>query len=240
LSADNFKRAIVLLVDEFKSVKSELKQLQNEIELSPKNQLRQRAAIYTKLFMSAENVASLVTSHGVEDQFANRMSFIENSGRIDDRPVFAANKSAYAVNLRNWIALTLNQHVEEYRKLGSSGAVTVADAAVTAFHASRGIGKQLGRVSESLHQIADAFREAMLNKDHDFSPDVINLTNGGVGLIRPRKLFEDWLADNYDQSERMTFVKKAKNVLALASRDGEVKVRLTSDRKSVKCLLLKE
>ena len=240
LSADNFKRAIVLLVDEFKSVKSELKQLQNEIELSPKNQLRQRAAIYTKLFMSAENVASLVTSHGVEDQFANRMSFIQNSGRIDDRPIFAANKSAYAVSLRNWIALTLNQHVEEYRKLGSAQAVTVADEAVTAFHASRGIGKQLGRVSESLHEIAEAFRKSMLEKNHDYCPDIIKLTKGGIGLLRPRKLFEEWLADNYDQSERMTFIKKAKDILALASKDGEVKVRRTSDRKSVKCLLLKE
>ena len=240
LSADNFKRAIVLLVDEFKSVKSELKQLQNEIELSPKNQLRQRAAIYTKLFMSAENVASLVTSHGVEDQFANRMSLIQNSGRIDDRQLFSANKSSYAVSLRNWIGLTLNQHVEEYRKLGSSEAVTVADAAVTGFHANRGIGKQLGRVSESLQEIAEAFREAMLDKQHNFSPDIVDLTKGGIGLLRPRKLFEEWLGDNYDQSERMTFVKKAKVVLTLASRDGEVKARLTSDRKSVKCLLLKE
>jgi hypothetical protein len=240
LSADNFKRAIVLLVDEFKSVKSELKQLQNEIELSPKNQLRQRAAIYTKLFMSAENVASLVTSHGVEDQFANRMSLIQNSGRIDDRQLFAANKSAYAVSLRNWIGLTLNQHVEEYRELGSSEAVTVADAAVTEFHANRGIGKQLGRVSESLQEIAEAFREAMLDKQHNFSPDIVDLTKGGIGLLRSRKLFEEWLGDNYDQSERMTFVKKAKVVLTLASRDGEVKARLTSDRKSVKCLLLKE
>ena len=240
LSADNFKRAIVLLVDEFKSVKSELKQLQNEIELSPKNQLRQRAAIYTKLFMSAEHVASLVTSHGVEDQFANRMSFIQNSGRIDDRPLFAANKSAYAVSLRNWIALTLNQHVEEYRKLGSAQAVTVADEAVTAFHASRGIGERLGRVSKNLREIAEAFREAMLETEHDFGTGVIKLANGGLGLRRSRKLFEEWLANNYDQSERMTFVKKAKDVLALTSRDGEVKVRCTSDRKSVKCLLLKE
>lgn len=240
LSADSFKRAIVLLVDEFKSVKSELKQLQNEIELSPKNQLRQRAAIYTKLFMSAENVASLVTSHGVEDQFANRISFIQNAGRIDDRPLFAANKSSYAESLRNWIALTLNQHVEEYRELGSSQAVSVADAAVTEFHACRGIGNQLGRVSKSLNEIAEAFREAMLDKEHDFSPDVVKLANGGLGLMRSRKLFEEWLADNYDQSERMTFVKKAKDVLALASRDGEIKARRTADKKSVRCLLLKE
>jgi IS5 family transposase len=98
---------------------------------------------------------------------------------------------------------------------------------------------------------ADWFREtfvdkgtapckAMLDKNHDYCPDIVKLTNGGVGLLRPRKLFEEWLADNYDQSERMTFVKKAKVVLTLASRDGEVKARLTSDRKSVKCLLLKE
>jgi actin-like ATPase involved in cell morphogenesis len=96
------------------------------------------------------------------------------------------------------------------------------------------------QLSESLQEIAEAFREAMLDKQHNFSPDIVDLTKGGIGLLRPRKLFEEWLGDNYDQSERMTFVKKAKVVLTLASRDGEVKARLTSDRKSVKCLLLKE
>ena len=116
----------------------------------------------------------------------------------------------------------------------------VADTALTEFHAHRGIGKQLGRVSESLHEIAEAFRKAMLETEHDFDTDVVQLTQGRLGLMRSRKLFEAWLEENYDQSERMTFVKKAKEILALASRDGEVKTRLTADRKSVKCLLLRQ
>jgi len=55
-------------------VKSELKQLQSQITLSPKNQLSCTVEIFAKVFTSAESVGSLVTENGVEDQFANRMS----------------------------------------------------------------------------------------------------------------------------------------------------------------------
>lgn len=239
LSADSFKRAIVLLVDEFKSVKSEMKQLQNQIELSPKNQLRQSVAVYTKLFTSAESVASLVTTHGVEDQFSNRMSLIVNEGRIDDRDFFASQKAAYADSLRNWIAQTLNRNVEAYRVLGPVNAVAEADKALSAFHERQGISKKLGRVSDALHDIAEKFRADMLD-EANYSSDVVELQNGGVGLLRARKKLEDWLEREFDKSERMTFVKKVAAILEKASVDGQVTNRKTIQGKTAWTLLLED
>ena len=57
----NFKRAFILAVDEFKSARSELKQLQSEISLSPKNQLSQSVEVFAKLFLSAEEVPSFAS-----------------------------------------------------------------------------------------------------------------------------------------------------------------------------------
>lgn len=215
LSADNFKRAIVLWVDEFKSVKSELKQLQNEIELSPKNQLRQSVAIYTKLFTSAESVASLVTSHGVEDQFSNRLSLLTGSGSIENRRLFLKDKGAYFTNLKHFCAYYLNKKVVEYQLLGRTGATRQADQKVWQFHHENGIGEKLGRVSDNLKIIAQNFRDS-LHETPDVALDIVKLADGSTGLKRPRKYLENWLKLEFDDSERTTFGRKAADILKYA------------------------
>ena len=52
----DFIHAWLLVIDEFKSIKSEVKQLNNTIMLSPKFQLKGKAPVYFKLFTSAEDV----------------------------------------------------------------------------------------------------------------------------------------------------------------------------------------
>lgn len=49
-SPRDFIRAFVLVVEEFKTVKSEIKQLENSIAISPKNQPESRVPVYAKLF----------------------------------------------------------------------------------------------------------------------------------------------------------------------------------------------
>ncbi len=119
---EDFKRAFVLAVDEFKSVKSELKQLQSEMWIAPKHQLTAKVDLYTKLFLSAENVASLVSDHGVEDQFANRMSIITASGNITARPMFDGDGGAYFRAIRAHIGSEINRLVADYQRLGRHGA----------------------------------------------------------------------------------------------------------------------
>ncbi|WP_197431085.1 PriCT-2 domain-containing protein, partial [Aliiruegeria sabulilitoris] len=60
---EDFRRALVLWVDEFKTVKSELKQLQNDITLAPKFGMSSTVQLFAKIFTSAETVASLAGDH---------------------------------------------------------------------------------------------------------------------------------------------------------------------------------
>ena len=236
LAADNFKRALVLWIDEFKVVKSELKQLQNEITLSPKYELRQTVEIFSKIFTSAETVNSLVGSNGVEGQFVNRMSVIENAGSIDSRPLFQANRATYAMSLRNWIATTLNAAIANYQDMGRDRATNVADKALESFHAEWGIGKRFGNLDDNIKAVADEFVEYLCR---DRGQEVVELAVGGFTVSRPMKKLVDWLSVNYADSEFYTLKRKASEILVLACHEGKpTRLRKSVDGKPVRGLVL--
>ena len=250
LSADTFKRAIILWIDEFKAVKSELKQLQSTIELSPKHQLRQSVPIYTKLFTSAESVGSLVTSNGVEDQFVNRFSLFRNEGSIDCRPMFIKDKAAYAGSLQNWMAAELNRRFDSYIAMGRITAQKASDERVSAFYAAHGIGRAFGRASDSIEHLANEFiiyirREPDITEQYPkpkaWKDDLVRTEDGYV-LKSPRKHLSDWIDATMDRSEAGTFQKKKMEILTAASSDGKglVAKRLPGIDPVVKGVLLNE
>ena len=236
LSADSFKRAMVLWIDEFKNVKSELKQLQNEITLSPKFQMRQRVEIFSKIFTSAESVASLVGSAGVEAQFANRMALIEGQGSLDDRALFQESQAAYALSIRNWIATALNTHIANYQAMGREQATNVADRALGGFHSEFGIAKRFGNLDDGLKDIAADFCDDLRERR---AYEVVELSGGGYCVKSPSKVLADWLRDHYDDSEYYTLIRKKPDILRLASADGDLRLtRWTAKGKAVKGLLM--
>ena len=152
---NEFRRAWVLLFNEFKSNKAELKQLEQTISFSPKNLPVCKAEIFLKLFTSAEAVESLVSeASGVEDQFANRFSLIQATGRIDDRPIFTASRERYRESLTNYIAGRLNRLVDSYVAKGRREAANCADRYVIEFHQEFGIGNKFERLSGKLKGLA--------------------------------------------------------------------------------------
>jgi hypothetical protein len=236
LSADSFKRAMVLWIDEFKHVKSELKQLQNEITLSPKFQLRQRVEIFSKIFTSAESVASLVGSAGVEPQFANRMALIEGQGSIDDRALFQESQAAYALSIRNWIATALNTHIANYQAMGREQATNVADRALGAFHAEFGIANTFGSLDNGMQDLVADFHDHLRER---WTDNFVKLSCGAYCLKSPAKELADWLRDNYDDTEYWTLQRKKPDILRLASADGDIRAtRTTAGGRSVKGLLM--
>lgn len=225
LSADAFKRAMVLFVDEFKNLKSEIKQLQSHIELSPKFQLRQRVEIYTKLFASAENVASLVTQEGIEDQFANRMSYIECQGTLDGREKYQHVGSAkYFDSMKNWVAQYMNAKIADYIAMGPEQAADAAMRSVTAYHGCNSIGKRFGRISDNLEGIAEEFRKAMLEDKErgsiSWDAQYFVSHQNEVIMARPKKALAEWLKRNFDYHECNTLSRKMDQLLELASVDG--------------------
>lgn len=161
VSMENFLRSWVLYVDEFKSVKAEIKQLNNRIVASPKNQLRFEAPLYLKLFTSAETVDSLAGSEGVESQFAERFSAIElpSAARLDDRPLFVAmGKAPYRDAITSYLARRLNAAVNAMRALGKTEAARVSDTWLAGFHARHTILHGRERLDDAIVDIADEIK----------------------------------------------------------------------------------
>lgn len=212
---EDFKRAMILATDEFKSVKSELKQLQSEIQLAPKYQLTARVEIFTKLFLSAESVGSLVGEHGVEDQFANRMSMLTGSGTLNSRPVYEADQGKYYRSVRAYVAGQLNALIRQYQALGRDKAEMRADKYLNAFIARHGLDQHFERLSASYPDIA---REAV-----DWCSRMGKITSGNDGacyLTHANKALDDYLSDHYSHSEVSTLRRRKVEILAAMSKDG--------------------
>lgn len=219
-SAEDFKRAMVLLIDEFKTVKSELKQLQSEITLSPKNQLSCTVEIFAKVFTSAESVGSLVTENGVEDQFANRMSTFVESGDITKRAVFQeVGNSQYFRAVLAHTAETLNREISTMQQLGRETAETVAEEWLNGFISRYGLDTVYERFSDSLPDLVGQILEYL--KDRAAFDDLIVTMNGDTYVKSPAKVLDDYLTEHFDQSQIAAFRKKKPELLKMMSEDGE-------------------
>ncbi|MET4576755.1 CHC2 zinc finger domain-containing protein [Ottowia thiooxydans] len=237
---EEFKRAFALVVDEFKTVKSELKQLQSEITLSPKNKLVSSVEIFAKIFLSAESVGSLVTSHGIEDQFANRMSIFKETGSLDLRPMFNdVGKPRYFNSVLAYTAATLNRMVAKMQAMGKLEAQTSAERWVNGFIRRHGLDTLYERFSDSLPQMAaDAL--PWLYRQQNY------LVQDGCGpetryyLTSAKKVLDDYISMHFDPSEAPGYRKKKDEILKLISADGRGVGSHRIGKKTVKCVLLQK
>lgn len=252
----DFKRAWVLEFNEFKSVKSELKMLEQSIQFAPKGLPTVTVPLYLKLFTSAEWVPSLASEEsGVEDQFANRFSLIEPVGTIDSRPLFRASRGSYVITLTNYIADYLNKRVAEYRAMGASRAADRGDEVVVAYHAKFGIGNRFQCLSEKLNPMADNFLDWVLDTYDTASTTSATKSRGltiserevfanshvreedGTPILyvsSPIKLLEVWMNDVYTKAERGKLLWKTSE---FKKRLPEVtKVRFGKFSKDVMCV----
>lgn len=235
-SPADFKRAMILAVDEFKVVKSELKQLQSEIPLAPKYQLTSRVEVFTKLFLSAENVGSLVGEHGVEDQFANRMSMITGRGSMLSRSAYEADRGRYFRSCKAYVAQEINRLVEAYRAEGREGAERRADKFLTEFITRHGLGQHFKRLSESIEEIAD---EAVAYFRESAPGYLVNDGAGGCYLPHPGKRLQDYLEERFEKAEVATLRRRKDEILRAMSADGRGAASHRAERRNVKAVKLK-
>ena len=237
-SAEDFKRAFVLLIDEFKTVKSELKQLQSQITLSPKNQLSCTVEIFAKVFTSAESVGSLVTENGVEDQFANRMSIFQEAGDITKRRVFQeVGNSRYFRAVLAYAACSLNSGIGAMQRLGREEAEAHAEACLNGFIKLHGLDTVYERFSDSLPALAAEIVEYFTDGDGSMSSLIIN-DHGAVYLRSPAKAVDDYLVDHYDLSQITAFRRKKDELIKLMSADGKGSIAHRINGKTVKAAKL--
>lgn len=251
MTPERMRQAWVLVVNEFKGVTSEVKALENTISFSPKNRPMVTVPVYTKLFTSAEDVPSLLGSEtGADAQFANRFMRVVGKGRLDDRPLFSADKEKYGASIRGHMARVLNAAVRGAREQGREMAASAADAALRALHerhpllgvtdgAAGSDGPPL-TLEQRLPEIAGQFvadmvaggggglpagsAVARIARDNTFVKD------GVVYLQRAEKALADWLDASFTPSEGGKVKYKRRQILDLigsnrACRDDAGEVR---------------
>jgi len=225
-SMTDFKHSLALVLDEFKTVKSELKQLQSTITLAPKNQLSFKAEIFAKLFFSAESVDSLVGESGVEDQFINRFNLFELKGDLTRRAVFIKHGSgAYFDSVLSYVASTLNASIEDKKKIGKAQAEKDSENYLNDFMGRHGLGLSHTRLSDAMEDMAReiallVFNESKLSASTIAQNHILKDDNG-IYIVRPAKLIENWIDDNFSFSEKVTISKKKSEIVAVLSVDGK-------------------
>ncbi|MDY0362754.1 MAG: bifunctional DNA primase/polymerase [Desulforegulaceae bacterium] len=227
LSPSHFKRSFAIIIDEFRSIQPELKQLQSQITISPKWLMQQDVAIYSKLFFSAEGVEALTGGgFGIEDQFANRFSYIEKAGALNTRDVFKkVGMYRYKKTVLAYTAKFLNEKIKDMQALGPQKSADVAEQWINKFYAKNCISKQFGRMSEQLPKFAEEIRDFYIKRHKNFSSvnqidgDVVQGTAGLI-LLNPAKAIDDYIAENIAYSDRAKFSKKKSELYQLMSADG--------------------
>ncbi len=165
LSMPDILRAWILFVDEFKAASSELKQLNSYLTISPKNQLRCTAQLYTKIFASAENVRSLV-GEGAEEQFNNRFAYLTpttHDEKLESRQLFQSlGKSVYRDALVSHVAVYLNTEVERLRAMGTVEASNEADKYLETYQSSRQLNTTFGKLEDTVDDYVDEIRSLLI------------------------------------------------------------------------------
>ncbi len=259
----DFRRCWIFAIEEFKSVKSELKQLEQSIQFSPKNMPTCEVPLYLKLFLSAESVESLASlESGIEDQFANRFAQLEPASvKLTERALYNKSYTHYGAALQAYVATYLNRRVEEYRALGAMGAADRGDREVVAFHQKYGIDKKYERLSAKLPALAQEFKEWVLDQFLSGNQCVSGIGNKRplssterevlaqakiheVGLTRelyitgPDHLITLWLNATFNQSARGKLVWKAGDLRLHLPKSSVV--RLSCSKKALRAMFVEQ
>lgn len=234
----DFIRKYILFVEEFKTINSEMKQLENHISIAAKFEQTAIVEVFSKIFFSAEDVISLLTSSGIEDQFANRFSAIfinKNAISLNERELFRkVGKAQYMQHICSYTCDQLNHIINVYRKMSKTDAELKASDFLQNFHQKYAIDKQANRLSQSITIIADTFL-AYLHKS-----DLLIKKDNKFYLQAPEKKFSNWLVTQYTENEAKTLTYKVKDILSNISINHTYKTeQMYIDKQKIKALHIK-
>lgn len=159
MDPDEVARAWVIVLDELKRTKSELKQLNNQITMAPKFQRRTTVEVFMKLVTTAEGIDSLAGEHGVESQFIDRFSYMNPSGKLENRKLFQEiGAHQYLTALSYVLAEEFDIGVNRMRELGSDEAYKDAEKLLNRLHSDYRIDHEMGSLSDSINEYANRLK----------------------------------------------------------------------------------
>jgi hypothetical protein len=150
-----FINAFIVVFDEVKTVKSEIKQINNKAMLSPKFESMCTVELYAKLFLSAENIPSLAGEQGAEQQFVNRFNKFRLTNNLKNREIFKSFGSAlYHDVITEYVAQEIASRVQSYISKGKDQASKDAYDFLNEFHAKHNLGHFIHSLDETVDEYA--------------------------------------------------------------------------------------
>ncbi|MEA3450817.1 MAG: hypothetical protein U9Q83_02820 [Bacteroidota bacterium] len=133
LNPNELRNSWILLIDEFTIFKKEFKNFTNNMIVDAKNQLRTKATLYSKVFLSAEQSPSF--EDGVDKQITDRVNQIDvESVSLESRDVYKQySNTVYLTCLSRYIYLYLKNKIKFYKSLGKVEADKHATSVLNSF-----------------------------------------------------------------------------------------------------------
>ena len=251
LNPAKFRNKFILAFEEFNATADQLKQLENEIFISPKFGFRQSVAVHTKIMISADSVTSLVTENGIEDQFANRLSFLEYFNKLQ---LSADRKDEFFSDVCFYVASTVIEELKRYKAVTAEERPKQASIVIGQFFDDYKIEKAFGRLSDNLQSVAQEFIHFCLYRDSPpantptpNSPDAPNfeyafIYNNLIHIVSPVKAFEEFIKLKIPQDEQRFLKGKNINIFKMMqcyddqAKDIPFNQVITVNQKRIRCL----
>lgn len=231
LSPNIFTHKYALIFEEFKTVNSELKRLENDILVTAKFQPTAKVPIYAKIFFSAQNVNGLINDEGSQSEHANRFNHIDKTtaysmGLNERRMFIEIGSHKYIQHVTSYALEYMTTLIDIYVGLGEEAAAKYATDELRAFHNKYGLANQAPRLQDQAQDYANEFLQwvrAPLRIAKNGEPYIISHA-GCEYLQQPSQAIRAWLFACYDDAQAETMKRELSDmILSVISEDGLTK-----------------
>ena len=249
-SSYDFINAIVLIIDEFSDLKKEVKQLESQIQISPKNELSFTAMLYTKMFFSADGNSKLETSSGVDAQFANRFSKMKYTGDISQRQVYLKYGSDTYHNVcTEYLATFFHTAFSQLIEDGEDLAIKKSEKVVNAFHKKYGLANHALKLEDGLREIHTELKQIILRHggiqksnssamEKCFNNNVMRCDKGRIIVKRPITIITAYINEFVDEDAKNTIMDNKDFIRDCLGECLTQKVTIKGVSSCIRCIIL--
>ncbi|WP_116365020.1 DNA-primase RepB domain-containing protein [Parahaliea mediterranea] len=174
ITPESLVSAFGIVFDEYNVLGSDIRELQNDIEIAPKYQMAGQVEVFLKLFFVAERVRGLEEGSPVEEQTDNRFIYhrvvaqgedgvgepsdeVDTDGqpipgpmKLQTRPLYRrVGRNYYMFHLMRWVADAVNVRMATYRDMGAAKAGEAAMARLVELNRAKSLSGAMGGVLDA-------------------------------------------------------------------------------------------
>ncbi len=237
LTLSDFAKSWLMVFDEFSGAIKELKDITHTLTIAPKGQSRVEVDLYTKIFLSAENVNSLVGDSGADTQFANRFMMMDLVGKLTDRKLYMNNNNFYLDVIRRYVYEYLTDGVKMYIDMGENKASIHANKVLMSFRTDNELQSEdlMERLSDEREVYYKTIKQKLKtfgNENHEIE-DLFAIKDKELYIKKLGLVKEHFLRTVFAHSDIQKFNHKSSLELLGLEMNDRTKITLDGIRQNV-------